>query len=81
MAGDLYVMGGFVSAEDRELVDRIVGESTTPFFRIGPMREFVSERIGREIPRNAILASARRLGYRVNGFNFAVQDKKGVPLG
>ena len=37
MKGDLFVMGGFVPAADRDLIDEILGEVDKGFFRIGPM--------------------------------------------
>ncbi len=79
MSGDLFVMGGFVPAGDRNLIDGIIGQGKR-FFRIGPMREEISKQIGREIPRPAIVAAAKRLGYKVNGLNFATREEAGDGL-
>ena len=73
--GDLFVMSGFVSAQERSEIEGVIG--VRKFFRIGLMRELVSMELGREVSRSAVESSARRLGYRINGFNFAVKIEGG----
>ena len=73
---DLFVMADFVSAADRNAIEAYIGRQRK-FFRVGPMRELVSMELGREVSRSAVESSARRLGYRINGFNFAVKIEGG----
>ena len=73
MSNDLFVMADFVSAADRNAIEAYIGRQRK-FFRVGPMVEELSEHLGHDVPRSAVEAAARRLGYKINFFRFAEME-------